>query len=593
MRIRIVLLLAIVSLFSLSGVAQPSGFDLSNYGVRVEPDKRLIAVLAALEVAELRLANGETVRAFRTTLSPAGEKFRARLMADNAGVPADLKQRISTFVSQYKKQRPNATDAELLTPFVSMAYTLGPAPDLSDPTNTTDLPGSLLDVLDFAPLVREFFRKSALSANIDEYVRLYKTESDGMLRTSARAMVSALLDYLHTRPETVFIERKKVQTQKAGSKNSLEKVEEVARERRFFIVPEMLIPTDSVVFLNIKDDYHVIVPPNKNLTSSDARRAFLQFVIDPLVLKQGKDVALVREAIKPIAEERRKAGATVSADAFLVISRSLIAAIDARQEEYMKGAIALDEARRKIDTMKTDDERRAVSAGLDRFRKELADETALRLAEDYEKGAILSFYFAEALRGVEESGFDIASSLREMLASFDPAKEKGRLEAVADARKRALAAREARRSTTQAAPKIENPVTARLIEISRTIEAKDFRRAHADLKELLEKNPGDARIYYNLGRVASLSAEAEEDPETQAQKLVEAKAAYSNVISHRNASTDPALLSQTFVNLARIYAHLGDRDYALKLYDEAIKIGEVPDGAFSTAIAGKQRLLKP
>ena len=39
--------------FTASAFAQnvPTGFDLSNYGVRIEPDKRVIVMLAALDAA--------------------------------------------------------------------------------------------------------------------------------------------------------------------------------------------------------------------------------------------------------------------------------------------------------------------------------------------------------------------------------------------------------------------------------------------------------------------------------------------------------------------------------------------------------------
>jgi hypothetical protein len=36
---------------SVSAQAVPTGFDLSNYWVKIEPDKRLIIVLAALDAA--------------------------------------------------------------------------------------------------------------------------------------------------------------------------------------------------------------------------------------------------------------------------------------------------------------------------------------------------------------------------------------------------------------------------------------------------------------------------------------------------------------------------------------------------------------
>src|SRR6478609_3815854 len=37
----------------------PAGFDLSNYGVRIDPDKRLIVVLSALEAAGTKGSDGK------------------------------------------------------------------------------------------------------------------------------------------------------------------------------------------------------------------------------------------------------------------------------------------------------------------------------------------------------------------------------------------------------------------------------------------------------------------------------------------------------------------------------------------------------
>ena len=140
---RRVFLIAIGFLFavSVSGQAVPTGFDLSNYGVRIEPDKRLIVVLSALEMATVKNANGVDERLVNTPLSEAGLKFRERVLADNASLPEDIRRRISTFIAQYKKRNPKATDAEIAAPFVSMAYTLTPVPELSDPIITSDLPG--------------------------------------------------------------------------------------------------------------------------------------------------------------------------------------------------------------------------------------------------------------------------------------------------------------------------------------------------------------------------------------------------------------------------------------------------------------------
>ena len=584
-----------ILIFSVNLYAQqsiPAGFDLSNYGVKIEPDKRLMTVLATLEMARAKTSSGEETALVKTPLSERGAEFREQMQTDLQTVPADLRQKISIFIEQYKKRHPKATDAEIVAPFITMAYALTPAPDLADPVITNDLPGELLDVLDFAPLVREFYRRSGFSLKLNDYVKSYQQAADEKLRNSAKQMVAELLDYLHTKPQTLYSEKVKTRTQKGKSKKStLQRVEIRDRERRFFIVPELLAPIGNINFLNIGDDYYAIVPPGIDLSYSEVRRAFLQFVFDPLVLNNAKDIAAFRPAIKQLLDEQRKNNPNVSPDVYLAISRSLVAAADARQIEYEKTRIATAQARRNIERMKTDAEKRAVSAELEKYKQSAADETALQLSEAYRRGAVLSFYFADQFKGLEDSGFDVASSLRDMILSLDAAKETNRLEQSAEAGKRAEERRKSPAAQTVSVA-IENPVTNKLLEIQKIIETKNYSQAGAELKQLLEKNPADSRIFYNIGRVASLSAENIEDADLQNQKLQEAKAAYGNVISSATPNTDKALLSLTYVALARIYEFYDDKDYAVKLYDAAIKLSEISGGAYQEAIKGKQRLLK-
>jgi hypothetical protein len=362
-----VLFLVLITFFSANVFAQntaQTSFDLSQYGVRIEPDKRLIAVLATLEAAGME-----------TPLTADGIKFRQKLQADLQNSNPELRQKIKIFVDQYKRRHGNATQAELTSPFVSMAYTLSPAPDLGDPVRTTDLPGDLLEVLDFAPLVREFYRR-ALSAKFDDYVKDYQKVGDA-LRPSTIEMTRELLEYLHTKPETGYIERIKTDVKDVKGKKTLQKIETRERERRFYVVPELLAAKGAINFLNVGDDYYAIVPPETDLSASEARRAFLQFVFDPLVLKNAKDISTFREPIKALLDERRKGNAEVSPDIYLAVLRSLIAAVDARQIEFQKTRIGTAQARRKIDQMKTTDEKKAVSAELDAFKKSIADETAV------------------------------------------------------------------------------------------------------------------------------------------------------------------------------------------------------------------------
>ena len=594
---RNVFLFFILAIFAVgvSGQAPATGFDLTNYGVRIEPDKRLIVVLAALEMATTTNGSGVEEKLINTPLSDRGSRFREQLLKDNASLPEDLRRKISGFVLQYKKRNPKATDAEIVAPFISMAYTLTPVPELADPIITNDLPGNLLDVLDFAPLAREFYRRSVTGAKLDDYVKDSRELSDGMLRGSTRDMVSDLLGYLHTRPQLIFTEKVKVETRKVNSKSqTITKVENREHDRHFYVVPENLAPKGNINFLNIRDDYYVIIPPDTVISNSDGRRAFLQFVIDPIVLSKSKEIGGMHDWAKPLLDEQRKSNPNTSPDIFLSLSHSLVAAIDVRQSEYEKIRIGTDQARQKINLSKTDAEKQTVVAELKKFKESLDDEATLQLYEDYQKGSVLALYFAEQLKGIEDSGFDIAASLREMIATFDPAKETARIANSGEARKRALAAREERKLHPEMRLTVaENPVTTRLLEIQKMIDAKDLPKANAELKLLVTQYPSEPRIYYNIGRVASLTAEGIADADAQAQKLLEAKTAYGSVLRTSTQYTERELLSLTYVALARIYTFFNQTEYAVKLYDEAIRLGDVKNGAYNEAIAAKQRLLKP
>jgi hypothetical protein len=600
----VALFLVLLSASAFSQAVAP-GFDLSNYGVKIEPDKRVIVVLAALEAARTENDKGESVPVINTRLSEQGSKFRDLLKSDLAGINENLRNRISTFVLAHKRRNPKLTDEQLIAPFISMAYTLGPPPDLADPVVTADLPGSLLDVLDFAPLVRDLYRTTNIGANLTEYVKSYQSAADTRLRTSARVMVNELLGYLHTRPQLTFIERVKTETPKAGSKKTtVQNTSLRERERRFSIVPEMLAPAGFVNFVNVRDDYYVIVPPDTDLANSEVRRAYLQFVVDPLVLSNAKDIETVRPAIKQLLDDRRKIDPATSPDVFLTVARSLVAAIDAKQLEHSRVAIATSLARQKIVEAKTDPEKLKISGDLEKYKKAMADETVLRLSEDYEKGALLAFYFADQLRGVEQSEFDIAGSMREMILTIDPSRETGRYESFAEARTRAKAAREEQKKNAIVGPSfVENPVTTKLLEIQNAIKAKNYARAEADLKELLEKNPSEPRIYFNIGRLAAISAEmidGNTETEKQKAKYLEAKTAFENVVRIADArrkepsksQVDPALISLAYVSLGRIYEYYEQKSYAVALYDAAIKLGPVDGGGHQEAMASKQRLLK-
>ena len=102
------------------------------------------------------------------------------------------------------------------------------------------------------------------------------------------------------------------------------------------------------------------------------------------------------------------------------------------------------ETRAAMAATKNEADRAAIGKTAQAEIKAIQDETIARLAEEYEKGAVLSFYFADQLKGIESAGFDLANFFSDMMASFDPVRESKRLAENAEALQRGIAAREAR-----------------------------------------------------------------------------------------------------------------------------------------------------
>ena len=127
------------------------------------------------------------------------------------------------------------------------------------------------------------------------------------------------------------------------------------------------------------------------------------------------------------------------------------------------------------------------------------------------------FYFAEQLKGVEDSGFDIASSMREMILSFDPTKEIGQIRVVRRCpqpctrgtrrpKKNPRSKRDRRKSGHNAAAR--DPKTDR---------QKNYKQAESDLKTLACKESGRG-TYLLQHRTRRELLQAEQLPRTNRKR---------------------------------------------------------------------------
>jgi hypothetical protein len=569
---------------------QPAAFELSDYGVSFQTEPRLIIMMAALEAA-----------GFDPT--PAGSSpsvFRAQVRKDLANLDPDLRNRLRTFYERNKLPAP-ATIADQAARYVSLAFALGPLPSLEAPPRSDDLPGSLLEVLDFAPLVREFYQRSRIDEDLVGYTRAYQAEGDRLRKPTAE-VVRPVLSYLHTRPILVSLERVAVSAPGKKKKDAA-RFTTRERSRQFIIVPDLLGAPGAINFRVIGDEYYAVLPEGADPASSELRRGYLQYVTDPLLLRYNHEIAARRDAIKQLLAEREKSGASVSPDVFLTVSRSFVAAADARFDEARKLEVLSLEARAKLANARDDAARRAITSDLQATTTAVQDETIARLAEDYERGAVLAFFFAEQLKGMEISGFDVANFFADMISSFDPARETRRLAENATARQRAIAARQTRltaRGVEMEAPAYSvaeaakaNALIRQLADIEQVLRSKDYNNAEARLKALMQDYSREPRIFFALAQTASLAAADATDEEVQAERLNRALTNYRFAVEASSPETDRAIISRAHEAMGRIYAFMENAGEAAKQFEAAIGIGDVPGGAYKEALEGKKKLADP
>jgi tetratricopeptide (TPR) repeat protein len=582
--------------------AEPrSSFDLSDYGVKIQPDARLIVVMAALDAAGFDPATeGRT--------SPG--LFRAQLRKDQADLDADLRARLRRFYEGHRLHAETSTPptpAEQAARYVSLAYALSPAPSFEAPARTDDLPQGLLEVLDFAPLVREFYRKSGIEERLPGYLRQYQAAGDE-LRPGTIMMVRTVLTYLHTRPQTIFMERVPVTTPAPGGekkKNAPQTYTTRERERRFFIVPDLLAVPGTINFRVVADDYYAVVPQGTNPASSELRRAYLQYVIDPFILRYNREITERRDVLRKLIEEVAKtSGNTLSPDVYLTVSRSLVAAAETRLDELARLDALARQTQAQLAQTNDAAKRSAIVRESQAERARISDEAITSLSELYERGAVLAFYFNEQLRGTESSGFDIAGSFADMIASFDTARESRRLAENSEARTRGLAARKARREARdvqreaggddadEATPRAV--LLKKLIEVDDLLRGRNYEGAEARLRSLLQEYPGEPRIFFALGETASLSAREATDEDVRDRRLNLALANYRFAVSAASVESEPGLLLRAHEAMGRILAFLERNDEALREFDAAIKIGrDAENNAYDRAVEGKKRLTQP
>ena len=132
-----------------------------------------------------------------------------------------------------------------------------------------------------------------------------------------------------------------------------------------------------------------------------------------------------------------------------------------------------------------------------------------------------------------------------------------------------------------------------LSAVEDTLRNKDYNDAEARLREMLKEYPREPRIFFALAQTASLAASDATDENVRDERLNRALGQYRLAVAASSPETDKAIMSRAYESMARINAFMDNTAEAVKLFDEAIKIGDVRGGAYKEAIEGKKKLNQP
>lgn len=559
---------------------------LAEYGVEIAPEPRLIVVMAALEAAGWD-AGKES-------------RFRAEVRNNLQNLDPSLRASLQRFYALHKQ--PNATPAEQSAPYISLAYAIGNAPSF-EILRSDDLPADVQDVLDFAPLVREFYRKSNFAERLPAYLELYRAEGE-RLSAPVAAMLRATLSYLHTRPITSFTERVKVETPSSDAKKKKEMPKlktTVERERRFRIVPELLAASGAINLRVVGENYYAVVPFGIDPTASELRRAYLQYLVDPLISRANREIALKRPAIRQLLDERKAAKPNLDyPDIFTATARSLVAAADVRMTETARLENISRQTSAQLQRLtaaknpNVETQKAALVKQSETAREAVEDESVAQLSDAYERGAVLAFYFAEQLKGIETSGFDIAASFADMVSTLNATRESKRLDDSAGQRARALAARRAAREREAQGDTEVDAKHERLIKsldaVDEMLRAKKYTEAQERLQQLAGEFKGEPRIFFAFAQVARQSATDAFDQKIINERLKRALSNYRLAIAAASLDTDRQLIARAHVASGRILVYFEKTDDATKEFDAAIALGKEAGSAYTEAQNEKKKL---
>ncbi|HEU0183719.1 MAG TPA: hypothetical protein VFS27_00280 [Blastocatellia bacterium] len=565
-------------------LADRPNLSLADVNTDIGVDKRVIVMMSALNIAGYDYESGDR------PLSALRRQIREDLKDANP----DLVQRLRAY---FQKHRKGENDVTAVAPYLSLALSMNEPPAFTIDSPAERLPDEVREIIDFAPLLEEFYRATGFSKLMPKYVTAYINGAQNYGPAVGLAL-GETLSYLHTDPILVlpplYTPRKssskkddkkegkdkdkdkgKEKDKKDADKGKDEKaVQDAApdlpnRVRQFVIIPDLLNATGAANLRVVRDTYFLLLGPTTEPNIEAMRRAFLTFVLEPLTERQIKEVTAIRDPLKKLMESRgdRLDKEYSKRSAYYLITDSLVRATDARMDATGRAA----------------------------RRKSAEDEALYDLSLGYDHGAVLAYHFYDQMKAYESVGVNVRDYIAAMLESINFERESKRLDEYAQRLARGKKLREEAKFAPITPATISNAdenLVARIAEADQLIKARKYDEAKATLESALKDKPTNARVLYGLADVMSKKAAALEDSDRIEEALFAAVQYYRLAAKNASPETEKWLMQRSFFAAAKILDFIVESNpslaeklnpEALAAYELAIKLGKVEGGAYEEA----------
>lgn len=558
-----------------------------DYNVLIISDERLLATMAALTLAGYKYEGSGKLA-----------ELQANLREDLKGTSPDLVKKLQNFYAIHRLE--GREEAAQISPYVGLALSLSATPSLNNPSVKANLPLDVQDVLGFSDLLREFYSRSQVRTLLPKYKAILDSLKNDYENIASLVLYETLI-YLRTKPilelpptpifskeydtyvmsAPVTVKKdKKDKPDKKDIKEDTEgkdKVQYIPRVRRLQIFPNPFAPAGTVLSRNdilngadnesrrLGDDYFIVM--SEQSTSEQIRHVFLRFVLDPIVGKKSVEIAELKEKIDPLVMALPNAKERAKRNVFEVVGESMARAVGIRLTA------------------------RAAGKNLN------SDEAISQLSQYYEQGFVLVFHFYEGLAGLERSGVDVSDFFPALLTNIDFVREAKRLEETKEARARFQTQLQEKRAAVKAVVEAVKPI----IEIDTLIKQRKFDEAKAQLEVILREQPKNARALFGMAQIINnqpskieLDDINSDDDKIAAQeeRLSHSVKLYKEAILAASPE-EKWMVSQCHVLIGKIYDFVEEREAAIKEYDKAVQLGDIPQGAYKEALESRNKPFVP